>query len=255
MPDFAAYMHDPASIPDDVRRRDASVVRQQPAERLGDRPELPVAAQLARQPHAPRPVHHEALPLLGRRDVLAQPPPAVAGRRELRPTCAASWRRRAVGRLYAPPTSIVPATGAVTNVDSRVSPLFGSVNGLRSDLESRSAQYTFTLQPIGFSTINTRWTVSYVYSDPRADARLRRDDGGQSATSSGRAASAASTRSTSTCTRACAISSRSRSRGARSPVCCSRRSSTATSTATALSNDRAFVFNPADGQIRASPPA
>ena len=33
------------------------------------------------------------------------------------------------------------------------------------------AQYTFTLQPIGFSTINTRWTVSYVYSDLREQTR------------------------------------------------------------------------------------
>src|SRR5262249_8624270 len=51
--------------------------------------------------------------------------------------------------LYAQTTSIVPSTGAVTNVDSRVSQLFGSVNSLRSDLQSRSAQYTFALQPVG----------------------------------------------------------------------------------------------------------
>jgi hypothetical protein len=73
--------------------------------------------------------------------------------------------------MYAQPASIVPATGAVTNVDSRVSPLFGSVNSVRSDLQSRAAQYTFTLQPTGFSTINTRWTVSYVYSDLREQTR------------------------------------------------------------------------------------
>jgi hypothetical protein len=73
--------------------------------------------------------------------------------------------------MYAQPTSVVPSTGAVTNVDSRVSSLFSSVNDLRSDLESRSAQYTFTLNPIGFSTINTRWTVSYVYSDVREQTR------------------------------------------------------------------------------------
>ena len=73
--------------------------------------------------------------------------------------------------LYAATSSVVPATGAVTNVDSRVSSLFGSVNSVQSDLQSRSAQYTFTLQPIGFSTINTRWTVSYVYSDLREQTR------------------------------------------------------------------------------------
>jgi hypothetical protein len=73
--------------------------------------------------------------------------------------------------IYAQTSSIVPATGAVTNVDSRISPLYGGVNDLRSDLQSRAAQYTFTLQPIGFSTINTRWTVSYVYSDLREQSR------------------------------------------------------------------------------------
>ncbi|HEX4681629.1 MAG TPA: TonB-dependent receptor [Gemmatimonadaceae bacterium] len=73
--------------------------------------------------------------------------------------------------VYASPSSIVPATGAVTNVDSRVSPLYGGVNDLRSDLESRAAQYTFTLQPIGLSTQNARWTISYVYSDLREQTR------------------------------------------------------------------------------------
>jgi len=73
--------------------------------------------------------------------------------------------------LYAQPSSFVTTTGAVTNVDSRVSPSFGSVNSLRSDLESRAAQYTFTLNPVGFSTINTRWSVSYVYSDLREQTR------------------------------------------------------------------------------------
>jgi hypothetical protein len=73
--------------------------------------------------------------------------------------------------IYVQTSSIVPATGAVTNVDSRVSPLYGGVNDFKSDLQSRAAQYTFTLQPIGFSTINTRWTVSYVYSDLREQTR------------------------------------------------------------------------------------
>ena len=73
--------------------------------------------------------------------------------------------------LYAQPTSVVPSTGAVTNVDSRVSQLFGSVNSLRSDLQLRSAQYTFALNPVGFGLINTRWTISYVYSDIREQSR------------------------------------------------------------------------------------
>ena len=77
IPDFATYMTNEGAIPTTLRRRRAVVVRQQPAERLGDRSELPVAAELARQPHAARTVHHEALPLLGRRDVLAQSASAV----------------------------------------------------------------------------------------------------------------------------------------------------------------------------------
>ena len=73
--------------------------------------------------------------------------------------------------IYVQSSSIVPATGAVTNVDSRVSQLYGGVNDLRSDLKSRAAQYTFTLNPIGLSNINWRWTVSYVYSDLREQTR------------------------------------------------------------------------------------
>lgn len=73
--------------------------------------------------------------------------------------------------LFAQASSIVPATGAVTNVDSRVSAIFGGVNSLRSDLESRAAQYTFTLQRVGFGTINRRLTLSYVYSDFREQTR------------------------------------------------------------------------------------
>ena len=73
--------------------------------------------------------------------------------------------------IYVQPTSVVPATGAVTNVDSRVSSLYGGVNDLRSDLQSRAAQYTFTLNPIGIGNINWRWTLSYVYSDFREQTR------------------------------------------------------------------------------------
>jgi hypothetical protein len=73
--------------------------------------------------------------------------------------------------LYAQPTSIVPATGTMTNIDSRVSTQFSGVTDLRSDLQSRAAQYTFTLNPIGLSNINWRWTVSYVYADLREQTR------------------------------------------------------------------------------------
>jgi hypothetical protein len=73
--------------------------------------------------------------------------------------------------IYAQTSSIVPASGAVTNVDSRVSALYGGVNDFKSDLQSRSAQYTFTLQPFGIGTTGARWTISYVYSDLREQSR------------------------------------------------------------------------------------
>jgi hypothetical protein len=73
--------------------------------------------------------------------------------------------------MYVQTSSIVPATGAATNVDSRVSSSYGAVTDLRSDLQSRAAQYTFTLNPIGLSNINWRWTVSYVYADLREQTR------------------------------------------------------------------------------------
>ena len=73
--------------------------------------------------------------------------------------------------IYVQASSIVPGTGAVTNVDSRVSTLYSGVNEIRSDLQSRAAQYTFTLNPIGLSNINWRWTVSYTFADLREQTR------------------------------------------------------------------------------------
>jgi hypothetical protein len=73
--------------------------------------------------------------------------------------------------VFASASSIVPSTGQVTNIDSRYSPAFGSVNALRSDLQSHSTQYTFTLNPIGLSTQRARWTVSYTYADNREETR------------------------------------------------------------------------------------
>ncbi|MEP6622445.1 MAG: hypothetical protein ABJE47_24185 [bacterium] len=73
--------------------------------------------------------------------------------------------------LYVQSASIVPATGAVTNGDSRVSQGYGSVNDVRSDLASRTAQYTFALNPIGVGVTFLRWSVSYVYTDVREEAR------------------------------------------------------------------------------------
>ncbi len=73
--------------------------------------------------------------------------------------------------VFASSSSIVTATGQVTNVDSRFSPQFGSVNALRSDLQSHSTQYTFAINPIGLSTQRVRWSASYTYADNREQTR------------------------------------------------------------------------------------
>jgi len=68
-------------------------------------------------------------------------------------------------------SSIVPATGQLTNVDSRFSSRFGSVNALQSDLRSRSIQYTFGVNPVGLSTQHVRWTATYTYMANREQTR------------------------------------------------------------------------------------
>lgn len=151
--------------------------------------------------------------------------------------------------IYAQASSIVPATGAVTNVDSRVSTAFGSVNSLRSDLESKSAQYTFTLQPVGFSTINTRWTVSYVYSDIREETR------GFGGTTAGDPRNVEWTRGSLTSKHAVNINLYTRVSNLFSMALTGRASSGLPFTPVVsgdvngdgLSNDRAFIFSPTSG--------
>jgi hypothetical protein len=148
--------------------------------------------------------------------------------------------------LYAQPTSIVPSTGAVTNVDSRVSSLFGSVNSLRSDLESRSAQYTFALNPVGVGLINTRWTFSYVYSDIREQTR------GFGGTTAGNPSLVEWSRGALTSKHAINVNLYTRVRDLFSVALTARTSSGTPFTPVVagdvngdgLSNDRAFVFTP-----------
>ena len=73
--------------------------------------------------------------------------------------------------VYVLPSSIVPATGAMTFLDSRASTRFGSVNAINSDLKSDSKQFTFSVNPIGLSTNSLRWSVSYVLSQLRDQQR------------------------------------------------------------------------------------
>jgi hypothetical protein len=73
--------------------------------------------------------------------------------------------------LYVNPGSIVPTSGAMNFTDSRLSPRFGGVTEVKSDLESISRQFTFTLNPIGIGTQAIRWNTSYVLSGLRDQQR------------------------------------------------------------------------------------
>lgn len=79
--------------------------------------------------------------------------------------------------VFVQPASIVPATGANTSQDSRVSARFSRVSELRSDLESRSRQLTFRLSPTTFSS-SLSWSLSYVYSNVREQFRGFTSTGG-----------------------------------------------------------------------------
>ncbi len=72
--------------------------------------------------------------------------------------------------VFINPTSIVPATGATSAIDARVSDRFSRVGQLTSDLESRSRQLSLRLSPATFNpTFN--WGLSYVYSNVREQFR------------------------------------------------------------------------------------
>ena len=72
--------------------------------------------------------------------------------------------------VFVMPTSIVPATGIVSPVDARASPLFSRVSQLSSDLESRSRQVSLRVSPATFNQ-SFNWGLSYVYSNVREQFR------------------------------------------------------------------------------------
>jgi hypothetical protein len=72
--------------------------------------------------------------------------------------------------VYVEPTSIVPATGAVSPLDARKSRDFSRVGEVTSDLRSLSRQISFRLSPSTFST-GLSWGLSYVYSNVREQYR------------------------------------------------------------------------------------
>lgn len=72
--------------------------------------------------------------------------------------------------VYVLPTSIVPATGATSPLDSRVSGAFSRVSEVTSNLKSASRQLSLRVSPATFST-KLSWSLSYVYSNVREQFR------------------------------------------------------------------------------------
>ena len=140
-PNYAAYMQDPSSIPTSCAAgTNPSFVSSQPNVWLIDPSFQSQRSWRGNLGHAWS-VHHEALPLFRRRDLLAEPAPAVGGRSEFRAGGARVLASEGDRPVFASSSSIVPATGQVTNVDSRFSPQFGSVNALLR-ISSRTARST-----------------------------------------------------------------------------------------------------------------
>jgi hypothetical protein len=75
--------------------------------------------------------------------------------------------------IYAAATSIVPATGALTNHDSRLDAAFGSVNAIKTDLRSYTRQLIFTVFPAPGDALGrfTQWQAAYALQGIREQAR------------------------------------------------------------------------------------
>ena len=72
--------------------------------------------------------------------------------------------------VFVAPSSIVPATGAVSSRDSRLFDDFGRVLEMRSDLHSVGRQLSVRISPTQFST-SFSWNISYVLGDVRERSR------------------------------------------------------------------------------------
>ena len=72
--------------------------------------------------------------------------------------------------VFARPSSIVQATGAIAAGESRNAAAYNHVSELRSDLRSESKQLTLSVAPVSFNSTLT-WGLSYVYSRTREQYR------------------------------------------------------------------------------------
>jgi hypothetical protein len=79
--------------------------------------------------------------------------------------------------IYARPTSIVPTTGAIASAEARVAPAYYHVSQLRSDMESETKQLTVQVRPMTFSSTYS-WSLSYVYANARERYRGFSSTGG-----------------------------------------------------------------------------
>jgi len=75
--------------------------------------------------------------------------------------------------VYVATTSVVPASGALTNRDSRLDPTFGNVTSLKTDLHSTSRQLIFTVFPAPGDQLGrfTQWQAAYALSSIREQSR------------------------------------------------------------------------------------
>lgn len=71
--------------------------------------------------------------------------------------------------VFAQIGNIVPTTGAIAPGDARVSSSYTRVTEIRSDLESRSAQLSFTLAPIPHGPTKFSWSGSYTFTNVREE--------------------------------------------------------------------------------------
>lgn len=72
--------------------------------------------------------------------------------------------------VYVAPTSIVPATGGIAAADGRQVSQFQRVTEQRSDLRSRSMQFSARIAPMTFSS-NISWNAAYTYGNVREQFR------------------------------------------------------------------------------------
>ena len=72
--------------------------------------------------------------------------------------------------VFVLPSSIVPATGAIAPSDARLESAFAQVTEQRSNLASMSRQVSFRLSPANFSS-SLSWNLNYVYSNVREEVQ------------------------------------------------------------------------------------